>query len=102
MAFTDNTVAIAATARGPKLDGYAMEVHHYTKLTGDTTGTVYATTLKKVISVQVFDTVGAAIAAGVTINNDWAQSSHKGFGSAALTSLGAGTAGVIVLKGSAR
>jgi hypothetical protein len=102
MAFSESAAALTYSGRGLKLDGYGAEVHPYTKLTGDTTGTVYATKLKKITRVIVFAADGTVISAGVTINNDWTQSSHKGFGSAALTSLGAGTSGVIILKGSAR
>ncbi len=101
MSFASGTVAVAPkTTRGLKLDGYALEIIHFTKLTGDTTATVYATVLRKIFDVQVFDASGVAIAASVTIDNTHNQSSHKGHGSAAFTSLGSGTSGVIIFKGS--
>lgn len=98
MAFVSTTVTNAVMSvkgRGPKLDGYSMEVHAYLKDTGDTTGTVTATTLRRIHSILVTDGAGAAIAVGATITN-----SEAGFASVALTSLGAGLSGVVILKGS--
>ncbi len=98
MAFVSVTVTnavLGVQARGPKLDGYSMEIQSYLKDTGDTTGTVTATTLRRIHSILVTDGAGAAIAAVATITN-----SVAGFASVALTTLGAGLSGVVVLKGS--
>jgi len=98
MAFVPTIIANSGNikGRGLKFDGYAMEVHAYAKDTGDTTGTITANNLRRIHNVYVFGSNGAAIAAGVTITNK-----EAGFdASAALTSLGAGTSGVVVLKGS--
>jgi hypothetical protein len=98
MAFVSTTITntvMSVKGRGPKLDGYAMEIQAFAKAGGDTTGTVTATTLRRIHSILVTDTAGAAIAAVATITN-----SEAGFASVALTTLGAGSAGVVILKGS--
>ena len=98
MAFVSTAVSnavLGVKGRGPKLDGYAMEIHAFAKDTGDTTGTTTATTLRRIISVTVVDPAGAVIAAVPTITNSFA-----GFASVAFTTLGAGLAGIVILKGS--
>jgi hypothetical protein len=103
MAFVETVAAVtASTSRGLKLDGYSAEIHVFTKSGGDTTGTVYSTQLRRIMSIEVYDAVGAVIAAVATIDNSVGQSSHESFASVALTTLGAGTSGAILLKGSRR
>jgi hypothetical protein len=81
--------------RGLKLDGYVLEIQAYAKDSGDTTGTVTCTKLRRVHSIEVYNSDGALIAASATITN-----ASAGFASVALTALGDGTAGVVVVKGS--
>ncbi len=89
-----NTV-LGVKGRGPKLDGYACEIHAYIKGGGDTTGTITAVTLRRIHSVLITDAAGAAIATVNTITN-----SETGFASLTFTTGGAGVGGVVVLKGS--
>lgn len=98
MAFVSTAISnsvLGVKSSGPRISGYRMEVQAYAKAGGDTTGTVTATTLRRIDSIVVTDTAGAAIAAVATITNG-----SSGFASVALTTLGGGTAGVVILKGS--
>ena len=101
MAFASSVLAIVpSTSRSLKLDGYGAEVHVFTKSSGDTTATVFADKLRRIISVAVFGSNGTVISTGQTIDNTVGQSGHESVGSVALTSLGSGTSGAIVIKGS--
>jgi hypothetical protein len=94
MAFVSTVIAEPTRlGRGLKLDGYSLEIQAYAKGGGDTTGTVTCTKLRRVHSIEVYNSDGALIAAVPTITNS------VGFASVALTTLGAGTAGVVVMKG---
>lgn len=96
MAFVSTVIAEPTrNGRGLKLDGYSLEVQAYAKAGGDTTGTVTSTKLHRIHSIEVYNSDGALIAAVATITN-----SATGFASVALTTLGGGTAGAVVLKGS--
>ena len=96
MAFVSTVIAAPTrVGRGLKLDGYSLEVQAYAKAGGDTTGTVTSTTLHRISAIEVYGSDGTLIAAVPTITN-----SQAGFASVALTTLGGGTAGVVLLKGS--
>lgn len=100
MAFVSTTCALASEVRGrgAKFDGYAAEIQSYDKLTGDTTGTVTATTLKRIHAIFVFSALGVLIPAVATITNPLNDASP----SVDLTTLGAGLSGTVVIKGSKR
>lgn len=99
MAFVSTVVANTGNVkgRGLKFDGYSLEVQAFAKSGGDTTGTVTGSALRRIDAIYVFGTDGVAIAAGATITNSSATAP-----SVALTSLGAGVGGTILLKGSKR
>lgn len=101
MAFAVNS-QIAPPALNPVLNLYGsglsfnnadVEIDMYTKLTGDTTGTIN-TTLVDVKRVIVIDAVS-----GIVSNAAASITKSGGLAVVALTALGAGLAGVIIIAG---
>lgn len=100
MAFASNSIGASAagvSGRGLRADYEDIEIHVFTKLTGDTTGTVTPTVLKFIRSVYIYFIDGTASATGVAV-----ATNTVGGVSVALSVLetGANTlSGVVILRG---
>lgn len=103
MAFASVTIASSPieTGTGFRLNDIEdVEIHGFTKLTGDTTGTVTPTVLKRIDNVYVYFINGTASATMVA-----AITNTLGSVAAALTVLETGSntiSGVVIITGSKR
>ena len=96
MAFLSSATAAAIRDKSQRFQGYWQELQAYTKLGGDTTGTVTPSVLKRIDDVFVVNSDGTEIAATKVITNT------IGSPSVALSVLGGGTSGFVILKGGRR
>ena len=91
MAFAEQTVVLKG--REPRTGMRPLELKTFTKLTGDTTGTITLTRLRRIRTVRVYDAAGARIT-GATVTKSASNPKQ-----ATLANLGAGTAGTIEVVG---